>query len=195
MTWDDHSLDDAIDRAVREAMNVDADPTFEARVVNLIRRPARTGRWPRLALAGAAVMALVVSVMLNRTPGPDRIEPQVQSVQPQPTGGRLIDVAPLIPAGSDTGTTAGAPHATSSPGRSRPRSPAAARSEVMSTGEGLSAAAIGTGPPLDIEALAPIEPIAVAPLQTRAITTDHIVIAPLSPVPDVYIEVFFQPEE
>jgi hypothetical protein len=65
----------------------------------------------------------------------------------------------------------------------------------MSTGEGLSAAAIGTGPPLDIEALTPIEPIAVAPLQTRAITTDHIVIAPLSPVPDVYIEVFFQPEE
>jgi hypothetical protein len=195
MTWDDHALDDAIDRAVREAINVDADPTFDARVVDLIRRPVCAVWWPRLALVGALGMALAVSVVWIRTPGPNRIEPPVQSVQPDPTGVRRVDPAPHISATSDTGTTAAAPPARASSGRTRSRPPAAARSGVLSTGESLSAAAIGTGPPLEIEALTPIEPIAVAPLQTRAITTEHIVIAPLSPIPDVHIEVLLQPEE
>jgi hypothetical protein len=49
--------------------------------------------------------------------------------------------------------------------------------------------------PLQLETLTPIEPILVAPLQTRAITTQHIVIVPLPPIPDVYIAKLAQPEE
>jgi len=194
MTWDDHALDDAIDRAVREAMNVDADPTFDARVVDLIRRPVRAVRWPRLALVGALGVAVAVSVVWIRTPGPYLIEPQVQSVQPEPTGVRLVDPGLHISVESDTGATAAAPPAWASSGRGRSRPPAAARSGARSTGESLSPAAIGTGPPLEIEALTPLEPIAVAPLQARAITTEHIVIAPLAPIPDVHIETLL-PEE
>ncbi len=195
MTWDDHALDAAIDRTVREAMNVDADPTFEARVVSRLRRPAPAVRWPRLALTGALGMAVVVSVLLVRTPGPDGIGPQVQPAEPEPTGVRLSDLAPHTPAGRDIGTAAAAPPARSSSGRTVSRPPAAAPSRFTSTAEGLSAAVIGVSPPLEVEALTPIEPIAVLPLQTRAITTEDIVIAPLSPIPDVYIETLSQPEE
>jgi hypothetical protein len=195
MTREDHALDQAIDRAVRAAMTVDADPTFEARVVRRIRRPARAIRWPRLALAGALGMALVVSVLLARTSGPDRIEPRVHSVQAVPAEDRAIDPAPHTPAGRDIATTANAPSARSSSVRTVSRPPAAAPSRFTFTAGDPSAAVIGMAAPLQLETLTPIEPILVAPLQTRAITTQHIVIVPLPPIPDVYIAKLAQPEE
>lgn len=195
MTREDHALDEAIDRAVRAAMTVDADPTFDARVVRRIRRPARAIRWPRLALAGALGMALVVSLLLVRTSGPDRIEPRVHSVQAVPAGDRVIDPAPHTPAGRDIATTADAPSAPSSSGRTVSTPPPAAPSRFTFTAGDLSPAVIGMAAPLQLETLTPIEPIQVAPLQTRAITTEHIVIVPLPPIPDVYIAKLAQPEE
>jgi hypothetical protein len=195
MTREDHALDEAIDRAVRAAMTVDADPTFEGRIVRRIRRPARAIRWPRLALAGALGMALVVSVLLARTSGPDRIEPRVHSVQAVPAEDRAIDPAPHTPAGRDIAKTANAPSARSSSGRTVSRPPPAAPSRFTFTAGDPSAAVIGMAAPLQLETLTPIEPILVAPLQTRAITTQHIVIVPLPPIPDVYIAKLAQPEE
>jgi hypothetical protein len=64
-------VDDTIDRAVRQMMDVDARPGFERRVMRRLARPRRrVFAWPQFAVAGAALATiLIVALVLRDAPG------------------------------------------------------------------------------------------------------------------------------
>jgi hypothetical protein len=79
----DTHLDAAIDRAVRQMMAIDPPAGFRQRVVARLDRPvAAVAWWPRLALAGGALAAVVLAVVLLRpapAPVPTAIDGQAPS--------------------------------------------------------------------------------------------------------------------
>src|SRR5687767_1860655 len=59
-------LDTAIDRAVRDLMNVDADSAFRTRVTARLERPARRAWVPRLLTAAVTAAALIAALIWMR---------------------------------------------------------------------------------------------------------------------------------
>lgn len=181
-----HNLNDAINRAVRDVMDVDADATFGARLRARTGRPAPASRWRRLAVAAGILLALGLSVLLLRTPGPHGNEPAVSAVPPQLGGVPVTQRADLPAQARDRANeAAGAP---APPRHALSRAPTMPSLRPTSTDDRPGGTAVGVGEPLEIEALTPIEPIVVAPLHTRAIVPEEIVMPPLSPITDVHIE-------
>lgn len=175
-------LDDAIDRAVREMMNVDAGPAFRARVLARLDRPApRRLTWPRLAVVGAAAAALVLAIVLTRTsdtrdPTPVAVGQPPQA--PAPTVARKSEPAPL-PAPEPAERTTH--RSVAPPGRGVPNI-----THYVPQGA-LTATVADEESAMPIDALDRIEPIAVAPLDRSPIAPAPIVIAPLTPISEVQI--------
>src|SRR5262245_57000231 len=78
----EEDLDRAIDRAVREVMNVDTDGAFRARVMARLEPRSRVFSWPRLTLATAAGAALVLAFVMTRPPESTIIPPSAAPVSP-----------------------------------------------------------------------------------------------------------------
>src|SRR3954471_22887585 len=98
----ERQIDAAIDAAVRELMDVDADPAFRARVAaRLHKRKAPVHFWPALAVASAAAALMAIGVFVVRdtpAPRPDQ-GGSVASIEPRAaTTPRDIAPPPVPPA-------------------------------------------------------------------------------------------------
>jgi hypothetical protein len=182
----DERLDQAIDRAARELMNVDADAQFRARVLARVERDApRRSPWVRNLWLATASAAVVLGVVLLKPPAAD--VPQSGPIR-QPT----------TPVASTTGAPTPADKALSSQDARRtlatpvtrgsrtaraavPR-PRAIRPLVAAVAEG--------SPGVDIAPLEAIEPISMAPLGPQSIAPTEIVIAALTPIAAVEVTPF-----
>src|SRR6187200_1838134 len=85
----ERQIDQAIDEAVRELMNVDADAAFRARVVERLRKPkSHAPFWRQLAIVSGAVGIAVIAVALTRSGEKPAVEPApaavTSAVQPRP---------------------------------------------------------------------------------------------------------------
>jgi hypothetical protein len=200
-------LDDAIDRAAREMMAVDADGAFRARLsARLDRARQRPGlfTWTRLGVAGAATVALALAILLPSrqsapTPAPDTPASAAVGipapVHPWPVRG--ASEGPAVAAGASTPPVA--------PSRSRavaradrrpanvtqqlPRGAltAAVVDDEISSGDQVSGAVAAEG--------RGIEPIFLAPLHTNEILPSPIVVRPLAPIGAVQLAPLFLPAE
>jgi len=174
-------LDDAIDRAVRDLMDVDADTAFRAQVLERLEQSkSRRAGWRPLALAGGAALALVFAVVLNRTPEP---APVTISVANPPSAASAPLSAPAAPAGRHEeprrAVVATAP-------AHEPTVHAVAASQIP---RGRMVATVAPDEAVaTIEPLESIEPITVAPLDTPRIATEQVVVPPLAAIEGVQIE-------
>jgi hypothetical protein len=184
-------LDDAIDRAVREIMNVDADAAFRTRVLARVeRRATQWPGWPRWAAAGAAIGAVVLAFVLMRAPANEGPEPA--SVKHQPT--QALEQTPTAPENRTAVAAANPPIKSPSAG------PAQRTIVTPDATHGLPAGTIAGAVVEDpravtIEALERIEPIALAPLAPSTIAPAPIEFAPLEPIARVQIAPLSPPVE
>ena len=166
-------LDNAIDRAVRELMDVDTDAAFRARVSARLHEPARRvwGWVPRLAAATLTAAAVLIGLLWLR-PGPAPVPAASPTVRREP-----VRTAPAAPVAAVRPGPAG--------GRIGPR-PVGSRAPLQPIPRGTLVAAVAdepsTGiPPLAVDAIE-VEPISQEPIETRAI-----VVAPLSALAELPI--------
>ena len=173
----DPELDTAIDRAVRDLMNVDADAAFRARVAARLERPARrTLSAAGLVAALAAAAAIVLALIWMR--------PAAPAIAPSVPVARVENPAPS-PA---TRPSSRAPDGNrDSPRRGVQARAAASRSATEPIPEGMLVAAVAEVPVTSIEPLSAIEPITVEPIATTPIATPEIVADPLSPLVELQI--------
>ncbi len=170
----ERQIDQAIDEAVRELMNVDADAAFRARVVERLRKPASHAPfWRQLSIVSGAVGIAVIAVVLTRSGGKPAVETVpaavTSAVQPRPA------VEPRV-AGP------------SAPAVTRPLQSAARRrvdNPTQQIARGALTATVADDasdpPPADgIEPLGHIRPISLAAIRPEPIVTTEIVIAPLA---------------
>jgi hypothetical protein len=165
----DSQPDDAIDRAVRDMMSVDAHAAFRGRVLARLgeaRRPWLP--WPRLAVVGAAVVAVLLAVFVVRRP-PAAPPQQVSNTRPpeittaSPAQHRIDTAAP--PSVHTIGVAKSTPDA-------RDRSPARGMGRIEAA---------------DVDEVPPMAPLAVAELESKPIEPAAIEIAPLDPIAEVHI--------
>jgi hypothetical protein len=169
----EREMDTAIDRAVRDFMDVDADSAFRARVTARLHRPARRAWAPRLAAGAVAMLAIVVALIWLRAPQPATKTPAT--------------AARTDPAASSTTLRAAAnPQPAASPSMTR-SAKSTRRLATPSIRRGTLVAAVAEMPLTSIAPLAGIEPISVAPIANTPITPPEIVVAPLSPIEEVQI--------
>jgi hypothetical protein len=195
----ERQIDAAIDAAVRELMDVDADPAFRARVAaRLHKRKAPVHVWQALAVASAAAALIAIGVFVVRdtpAPRPDQaggvasIEPRAattpRDIEPPPPvpparRARASHAAPdaathAIPRGTLVGAVADLPRA-DLPGADLPGSDLPAAVVPLSDASG------------GVEPLAPIPPIAVATLAPAPLGSGPAIdVAPLAPLPQLVI--------
>jgi hypothetical protein len=172
----ERQLDDAIDRAVRDMMSVDADGAFQARVLERLEQPKPRLGWRAMALAGAAASIVVISLMVTRTPEPAPVIQNVQRDVPAVTQGSAASARVEPPTGSYARR----------PGRAAmPRAARTAVSEQVP--QGLISATIAPEQAVTIEPLQVIDPITVAPLERPLLAAEGVVVAPLEPIAEVQI--------
>jgi hypothetical protein len=171
----ERQIDEAIDDAVRDLMNVDADPAFRARVVERLRTPkSHANFWRQPMVAGAAILVVVIGVaLLRKTDQPtvaERPAPVASTVAPQPA------VEPRVAERTPPAVT-------------RPPVQAAARRRAgnptlqISRGALLATVADEAPEPLpagEVEPLGHISPIELAPITPAPIVTTEIAIAPIA---------------
>jgi hypothetical protein len=181
----DERLDQAIDRAARELMNVDADAQFRARVLARVEREApRRSPWLRGLWVATASAAVVLAVVLLRLPVAD--VPQSEPIQPtRPVASTTNAATPADKAISsqDAGRTLATPVT---------RGPRTARAAVPrpTSIRPLVAAVAEASQGVEIGPLEQIEPINMAPLGPQSIAPTEIVIAPLTPIVAVEVAPF-----
>jgi hypothetical protein len=168
-------IDEAIDKAVRDLMNVDADSAFRARVVERLRKPKpRAPFWRQLSIAAGAVGIALIAVILTREAEKPAVEaPPVavaSAVTPQP----FVEPAAAV---------------TSTPGVSGPATtPTALRRPENLTHRIAKGALVATladetpEPPLGggVEPLTDIRPIELAQITPAPIITAEITITPIA---------------
>ena len=171
----DSELDTAIDRAVRDLMNVDADAAVRARVAARLQRPARRTFVLRLVTIAASAAALILAIVWTG-PTPARSDSA-------PTLARTEAPAPPEHVGTP------APELTATQLSARQDRPsvrtATRRAATMTSSAGIATAA--EAPPTSITPLAAIDPITVDPIPSAPIVTSEIVVAPLSPIVELEI--------
>ena len=172
----ERQLDDAIDRAVRDMMSVDADGAFRARVFERLEQPKPRIGWRAMALAGAAASIVVISLMVTRTPEPAPVIQNVQRDVPDVTQGSAAGARVEPPTGS---------HARR-PGRAAmPRAAGTALSGQVP--QGLISATVAREQAVTIEPLRIIDPITVAPLEPSGIAAEQVVVPPLPSIEEVQV--------
>jgi hypothetical protein len=170
----EREIDTAIDRAVRDFMDVDTDSAFRPRVTARLQRPARRAWTPRLAVAAVATVAIAMALLWIRTPPPAAT-----------TEGNAVSAEQALPlptpsvGGSDPKAAAAVPMA--------PPRASARRAAEPSIPPGTVVAAVAEMPFTSIAPLTAIEPISVEPIANTPITPQEIVVAPLSPIAEVQI--------
>jgi hypothetical protein len=174
------TIDVAIDRAVREMMNVDADPAFRSRVLARLDRPAAHWfSWPRAAVAAAAAAALLLSLVL----------PWTTREEAPPSSIVKTDSRPAAPAAAPREPDDRADDPASQLIR-KPVVSASARpnvTQVLPAGT-VTAAAVVDGPPaVAVEALGHLAPIVVEPLMPSSIVPAPIAVPPLAPITELTI--------
>jgi hypothetical protein len=163
-------MDTAIDRAVRDLMDVDTDAAFRARLTARLHRPVRRAWAPRLAAGAVAMLAIVVALIWLRAPQPaTRTEGTAARTEPAVPSQTLSNAKPAVP----RSRTSSAKSTRQMPAPSIPR--------------GTVVAAVAAMPFTSIAPLSGIEPISVAPIANTPITPPEIVVAPLSPIEEVQI--------
>lgn len=174
-------LDAAIDRAVRHMMHVDPPPGLRRRVLSRLDTPAATPAWwPRLAMAGAGLAAILLAVVLLR-PGPDA-EPPIIETAAQPVDQPAVVAPPAI-------AEAARPAPDSRPRDDRPRVEALPPPPRMDTVFGASpdgrvaAASASIEPPAPPIAEAAAELPGLPPIDIPAIDVPPIEIRPLMLMP------------
>jgi hypothetical protein len=169
------SLDQAIDRAVREIINVDGPPDLRARVLSRLEpSSSRVFTWPRL-VAAAAVIALLASIPFMRAPRP---------AEPPTVAGPAHPTPPAARVQVDAGASAQAITPVRPPARHSTR-----RARTVE-------ATVAAEMPETIPPLEEINPIVVMAPLTRDIEPAEIDIAPLRPIPDLSVEaIAFPPGE
>jgi hypothetical protein len=169
-------LDTAIDRAVRDLMNVDADSAFRARVSARLQKPARRMLSLRLMTAVATAVALIVAMAwLRRAPGP---------TAPAPTAARVERPAPVAAPGPEARQVRQpVPSTTDGPRVRHTAVPAIAAPAPP----GMLSAAVAESPTSALAPLTAIDPIDVEPLADTSIAPAAIVVAPLEPIAEVQI--------
>ena len=170
----ERQIDEAIDEAVRDLMNVDADPAFRARVVERLRKPKpHAPFWRQPMVAAAAVVVVVIGVALMRKTEKPAVEerpaPVASTVAPQPA------VEPRVEERTPPAVT-------------RPPMQAAARRSAGNPTQQISRGALaasvaddapGPAPAGEVEPLGHIRPIELAPITPAPIITTEIAIAPI----------------
>jgi hypothetical protein len=172
-------LDDAIDRAVREMMNVEPRGDLRARVLaELGGPPARAALWPRLAFATVALVATVAVLTTTvRRPSDHPHVPRVATSQPSTTPA----LEPVLPPPPSNDVTSPAPRTGTTPSKGRDsRHSNTGSAERLPAGANrlIQAASIDTIDATHGEPVRPIDPIGVANL--RPISQPEIVITPIT---------------
>lgn len=164
----DARVDEAIEGAVREMMQVDPPADLRARILARMEGPARARPMiPRLVTAAALAVVIVIAFIVMREPAPAPVSPPVAESVPGPVPDRA----------SPPATTRDRDHAR----------------EVRLTGPHITPAVDATppapvfAPTITVATLEPIEPIAVAPLARPPVAPDGIVIEPLPPIAELEI--------
>lgn len=179
-------LDQAIDRAVREMMEVDSDAAFRARVLARLATPKPVS-WRRTAAVTAAAASLMAALLVFRSQGP-RLD--VPSDNPANASGTMAQrAAPAaLPAPVVQAQPREAQRDAGRPARATSSAATAPLHALTSVPAGMVVATVAeAGLEPALEALDPIEPIAIAPLEPEAIAPRAIVIAPLAPITEVQI--------
>lgn len=93
-------LDDVIDRTVRDMTSADPLPGFDRRVMRRLEQPARRPlAWPRLAVAGAAVLATIIVIAIALRDGSNSERSPLGPQQPPAVATGTPDAPPpVIPA-------------------------------------------------------------------------------------------------
>jgi hypothetical protein len=176
------NVDDAIDRAVREMMSVDAAPAFRARTLARLEHPgSRTIAWRRVAFAGASTMAvLLAAFIVTRPPAPPGVE---TPGRPSPSS------RPPSPAQQTAAPSTNDVHeaAVRGPRHDDARRVFARNDVTREVPVGSVVAAMAEAD--EASAIAPldIEPVSVAPLESASIAPAAIAIVPLTPITEVQI--------
>jgi hypothetical protein len=170
----DREMDTAIDRAVRDLMDVDTDAAFRARVTARLHRPVRRAWAPRLAAGAVAMLAIAVALVWLRAPQP----PTKTESSAARTQGAVPAQTPRI-ATSNSKAPVSAPMTRAAKSTRRMAAPSIPRGTMV--------AAVTELPFTSIAPLTPIEPISVQPIASPPITPSEIVVAPLSPIAEVEI--------
>jgi hypothetical protein len=172
----ERQIDEAIDDAVRDLMNVDADPAFRARVVERLRQPkSQSLFWRHRSLAGAAVAVVVIGavLMMRSAEGPvvEQRPAAVATTVTRPPAAEPAAAAPRAPVGTRLPMPSAA--------RRRPDDPThqISRGALVAT---VVDEAPGTVLPEGVEPLSFIRPIELAPITPTPIVTTEIAIAPLA---------------
>jgi hypothetical protein len=173
----DRHVDEAIDRAVREMMEVDPPAGLRARVMARVDQPpSRLWTWPRLMAIAAVPAALVLVVFLTRGPDSDT-QPRTAAAGPQPP-------APMQPVIATPQPVAGSAPSMAA-GDSRPVAATRRRAGVADRMPGPvePAAQVAVVTPLDR-----IAPVTIDPIAAPTIAPSPIVITPLDRIADLVIE-------
>ena len=172
----EREIDTAIDRAVRDLMDVDTDAAFRGRVTARLQRPARRMLLRPLAavaLAAAAVASAVVWMRPSSTGLPPSTAVAVTSAPTTPT-------PPLaVGAGTDRGVAL--------TGAAARREGSPRRTIAGPIPRGTVVAAVAEVPTSTIPPLTTVDPISVEPIAQAPIVPSEIVVAPLSPISELEI--------
>ena len=166
----EREIDTAIDRAVRDLMDVDADAAFRARVSARLQRRA-----PRLILRPLAAAALTAAAIATAVVWMRPSSPGAPAAAPTPEIRGPGTVAPRQPAGAASERPAVFPTAAAQ-AQARP-----ARIAAGPIPRGAVIAAVADAPASTLPPLTAIEPIEVEPISQTSIVPSEIVVAPLAP--------------
>lgn len=172
----EREIDTAIDRAVRDLMDVDTDAAFRARVTARLQRPARRMLLRPVAAAALTAAAVAVAVVWMRPSSPE-----VPASTPVAAISNPTAAAPpsTVGAGSDRGSDL--------PGAALRTEAKPPRTAVGPIPRGAVVAAAADAPASTVPPLTALDPISVEPIAQTSIAPSEIVVAPLSPISDLEI--------
>jgi hypothetical protein len=178
----ERQIDDAIDRAVRDLMDVDADSAFRARVVERLRKPkARTPFWRPLSIVSGAAGIAFLALVMTRENGKPLLEAPPATATSALTPRPEVQPAAVEPPAPRAQRPAAVPTA---------RQPRINSTQQISRGTLVATVADDAGePPLPagVEPLNDIIPIEPAPIAPAPIVTTEITIAPIPPPVELVI--------
>ena len=184
----ERQLDNAIDRAVHEIMDVDADARFRARVMQRLERRSTGWLGARTWVAAAAAAAVIVAVIVSWPDRRDQRPVQAGTAQERPATATARAIEAPVTETSAPAAVRERPQATQRRPVARPLPNATqvvAAGALVATVAEESAAPASVGPEAAPEAVG-LEPLTSAPLQPAPI-----VIPPLPPVTELKIEPLF----